>query len=761
MSATVRIRHRVIALAVMVVVAGATLVGTAVAASAQTAPTVATTTATGVTTIQATLNGNVNPNSLPTTYYFEYGTTTSYGLITASLSAGSGSTSLPVATIVTGLAPNTTYYFQLVATNADGVINGGSVAFFTSSASTFFSENRVAGSDRYQTSAMIAEAKYPGGVPSGNVLVATGADFPDALAGNYLAGQLQAPILLTPGSVLDPAFPTVLSALTALNATHVYILGGTAAVGSDVETALAAKYTVVRIAGNTRFDTMQLIDTQPGYVPNNGTSGARTAIIATGDNFPDALAGGPLAWAEKFPLILTDGTQATLSPEAVTVIQTLGITHFLVLGGPQTINPAQLTLLASLGVVDSQFAGADRTDTAAQFAGYEQSVYSFGKSTAILATGQNFPDALSAGPWGGDTQSIYFTEDEDTLGAYTTTALTNLAGQVSVLNIAGGLNAVDANAAAAAQTVLQGSTNSSLAPTVVTGAANVTSSTSATLNGTVNPNGYSTTYYFQYGLTSSLGVSSTTQTLVASTGSQAVSTSILGLASGSTYYYRIVATNQYGTNYGAVQSFVVTSLHLQVSVPGGSTAGSSFSITVTALSGSSTVTSYTGTVQFGSTDPGATLPATYTFVAGDNGVHTFSGVTLVKAGSQTITATDTVTPSITGTSPVITVTPASATTLQVSAPGAATHGMAFSVTVTALDQFGNTATGYTGTVHFTSSDGAVGVILPGDYTFTGGDAGVHTFSSGVTLVTTGGQTVTATDKNTGSIHGTSGTITVS
>ena len=87
--------------------------------------------------------------------------------------------------------------------------------------------------------------------------------------------------------------------------------------------------------------------------------------------------------------------------------------------------------------------------------------------------------------------------------------------------------------------------------------------------------------------------------------------------------------------------------------------------------------------------------------------------------------------------------------------------MAFSVTVTAMDQFGNTATGYTGTVHFTSSDGAVGVILPGDYTFTGGDAGVHTFSSAVTLVTTGGQTVTATDKNTGSIHGTSGTITVS
>src|SRR5262249_7467078 len=79
----------------------------------------------------------------------------------------------------------------------------------------------------------------------------------------------------------------------------------------------------------------------------------------------------------------------------------------------------------------------------------------------------------------------------------------------------------------------------------------------------------------------------------------------------------------------------------------------------------------------------------------------------------------------------------------------------FSVTVTALDQFNNTAMGYLGTLHFTSTDGAA--VLPANYTFVAGDAGVHTFTNGVTLKTAGNRTVTATDSF---IAGISGTATV-
>src|SRR5262249_58452174 len=76
---------------------------------------------------------------------------------------------------------------------------------------------------------------------------------------------------------------------------------------------------------------------------------------------------------------------------------------------------------------------------------------------------------------------------------------------------------------------------------------------------------------------------------------------------------------------------------------------------------------------------------------------------------------------------------ASAAHSTVSAPASSTAGNAFNVTVTALDAYGNTATGYTGTVHFTSGDSQAS--LPSNYTFVGGDAGVHTFTNGVTLKT--------------------------
>ena len=153
-----------------------------------------------------------------------------------------------------------------------------------------------------------------------------------------------------------------------------------------------------------------------------------------------------------------------------------------------------------------------------------------------------------------------------------------------------------------------------------------------------------------------------------------------------------------------------------------------------------TASGYTGTVHFTSSDGQATLPANYTFTAADAGVHVIS-VILKTAGTQSLTATDTATSSITGSQTGIQVRPATATHFQISAPASVQAGVAFTITVTALDAYGNTATAYTGTVHFTSSDGKA--VLPGNYRFRSSDAGVHVFS--VTLNTQGTQTVTATD----------------
>jgi hypothetical protein len=88
---------------------------------------------------------------------------------------------------------------------------------------------------------------------------------------------------------------------------------------------------------------------------------------------------------------------------------------------------------------------------------------------------------------------------------------------------------------------------------------------------------------------------------------------------------------------------------------------------------------------------------------------------------------------------------ASASAFALTALTAATAGAPFGLVVTAVDAFGQTAVGYTGTVTFATSDTHAGVVLPADYPFTAADAGRHTFAGATTLVSAGSQTVTATD----------------
>ena len=205
-----------------------------------------------------------------------------------------------------------------------------------------------------------------------------------------------------------------------------------------------------------------------------------------------------------------------------------------------------------------------------------------------------------------------------------------------------------------------------------------------------------------------------------------------------------------GTTGAIVVAPPATATHFSVTAPATATAGTPFSFTVTALDATNaTVTSYGGTVHFTSSDGAAVLPANITLT---NGTGTLSA-TLKTAGNQTITATDTVTASITGTSGTIAISAGAATHFAVAAPASATSGTAFNFTVTALDASNNTATTYAGTVHFTSTDGQA--VLPANSGFA---SGVGTFSA--TLKTAGNQTITATDTVTASIAGTSGTINV-
>lgn len=180
------------------------------------------------------------------------------------------------------------------------------------------------------------------------------------------------------------------------------------------------------------------------------------------------------------------------------------------------------------------------------------------------------------------------------------------------------------------------------------------------------------------------------------------------------------------------------------------------------------VTTYTGTVSFSSNDSQATLPSNYTFVAGDQGIKVINGVILRTLGSNYYVKAEQVgNPSINGQQSPIEVIPGEAKILvvdQITSP--MTAGTPSSVRVTAYDQCGsgngNVAINYRGTIHFTTTDPSThpDKKLPADYTFVVADNGTHTFVNGVTLVTAGTQSVTATDTVTSSITGTQSGIVI-
>jgi lysophospholipase L1-like esterase len=238
------------------------------------------------------------------------------------------------------------------------------------------------------------------------------------------------------------------------------------------------------------------------------------------------------------------------------------------------------------------------------------------------------------------------------------------------------------------------------------------------------------------------------------------SLTLSGLAGNTTYHYQVASTDTFGQTASSQDDTFTTipvagaASRLVLTGAASATAGAAFSFTVTAQDDAgNTASAYTGTVHFTSTDTsaGVVLPANTTLT---NGQGTFSA-TLTKAGAQTITATDTATPTITGTLSV-TIRAAAAAQMFLTAPSTATALQPFNVTVTLKDRYGNLATGYVGSVHFTSSD--LLATLPADYTFTAADAGRHQFS--VTLATPPSQTISVRDVANPSLGTTSGMITV-
>ena len=399
------------------------------------------------------------------------GMTATKGVVTISGLAAITSIAGDVLIYVTGPAAPTKPLAYLTPDDQDidGGVANGAVLFSDVNIPTLVAKfttavaipNRIGGADRFETSAKIA----------GNVaectewaVVVSGASYPDALSANYLAGALRSltatlfdnvPVL----SVGTDAVPASIAAfMSAAGVKNVYIVGGTSAVSAAVQTALQAtaatkctgastvgssapvpnqKLNVVRISGADRYATNRAVVNVAAdfYAFNDNLvqleflqPGKRTAIIATGSSFADALAVGPVAY-DGIPLILTDGT--TLSADAKGALTDNDITQVIIIGGTAAVSDAVKTSIEALGIFTGRISGADRYATATAWADFMAK----GAPTApvagafdgglrwgaadglLLASGTSFADALSGGPLGWTWDVPIILTDPTTLSA--------------------------------------------------------------------------------------------------------------------------------------------------------------------------------------------------------------------------------------------------------------------------------------------------------------------------------------------------------
>lgn len=294
---------------------------------------------------------------------------------------------------------------------------------------------RAAGETRYATmAALLPRAPWKA---DRTVVLASGSNYPDALAAASLAGAYDAPIVLTePNSLSVDAVYMI----EQLSPKVIYVVGGEAAV-SKAAVDTAAYYAadgckVFRIAGDTRLETSLAIAKR---VRQKSTA-SDTLIVATGFNYADALSVSPFAFAYKSPIFLCGSNG--LSADVISYISGAGFKRAILVGGTAVVPERVKQQLTGAGISSSsitRLAGATRYETSAMIMSHAVSA-GMNVPNVYLATGGNFPDALAAGPVAGKSHAPLLLVDPGI--EYAHTVLANYRGKVNVATFVGGTSAV-------------------------------------------------------------------------------------------------------------------------------------------------------------------------------------------------------------------------------------------------------------------------------------------------------------------------------
>lgn len=293
---------------------------------------------------------------------------------------------------------------------------------------------RISGADRYATATAIAATGWP--IDARTVVLTSGISWPDALTGTPLSRAMNAPVLLTRPRQLPEA---TRARIASQSPTRIIVLGGESAISSaTVAAAVAAtgreasKVTVDRIAGGDRYGTAAEIARRV-KVPVDGR-----VFVVSGATYPDALSIAPFAGASRVPILLVEPDRIPPATQAFIAENAGAIKQFEVIGGSSVVGPAVIAALSANGHV-VRIAGSDRYQTNVavfkRFAGT-------GTVNPLVATGEQFPDALSAGALAALQRRPVVLVGQGYVSPYLRELLVNDSSRIAAPTVIGGSAAV-------------------------------------------------------------------------------------------------------------------------------------------------------------------------------------------------------------------------------------------------------------------------------------------------------------------------------
>ncbi len=573
------------------------------------APTPTTLAATSVTGTTATLNGNTNPNGASTTAWFRYSTINPgtcndvFGtrVPTAGTALGAGTASVAHTASLTALTAGTTYYFCAIGSNTNGVGFGSVLTFTTPGAPTV---TTLAPSVISNVGATLEGTASPnGGAATGWFRYSTTSPGTcnDTFGTRAPAGSGGA--ALGSGNVAVP-FSQAITGLTQGTTYYVCAISSNAVgtrFGSVVSFVTQSAPTVSsNAASNVGSTSAQLngtanprSDATTGYF-RYATTSPGTCNDTFGTRFPaaggDALGSG--SSAVSFNEVLTGlqpGTRYYFCALASNSYGTSngGVLNFTTTDAPAVTTSAVTSILSTGATLNGL--GTPNGDAATGYFRYATT----NPGTCNDTFGTRAPTAGGTS-LGAGTTAVAFSATITGLTP-TTTYYVCAVAQNSVGTSFGSVQTF----------------TTPTAPAVTTQAASSVSSTSATLNGSTNPNGLTSTAWFRYSNVDPVTCNDTFGTRAPSTGGTALGAgstavahtqALTGLVSGNTYYFCAIASNSAGTNYGAVLSF--TTPGAPVTTTAAATAVTSSSATLNGAAnpaGSAT----TGFFRYATTSPGS------------------------------------------------------------------------------------------------------------------------------------------------------------